>query len=488
MLPAGGDSDDASTLVNLSDETLILNRLPLGLLIFRDQEIVFTNRALARLIGYDDASSLRTAGLGAIFPDIEGTDEPAGPINELLRTDGTKVRVAARLQSVTWHGRPAMLLSAREIEVETDNSFPVRLFAESVAGELGLGLVEINRQGVILHANLRAAERLGADQFELIEKPLHHIVRREDVQHLRLFLERPARRAGEDWPCFTLPTTAEGQEMTIFTLGQAGIVSGYIALVRDEPAHAAPAQAPHNQSTADPALLARVSRGVRRPLNTIVGFSEIIRSGAFGPVENERYIEYARDIEAAGLEIAALVDELEDYARLQEGEYEAAPADFDLGLMLDQCLMRIRHQASISRVFVRSAISTRLPRIKADAPSLRQAVLNLLASAVELTPPGGQVVLSAQWESDGGISVHVRDSASDTRLLEDRFMVFREGTGPDGRALQPVKSTVGLPLTRSLLAVNACSLSVDPTSGAGTLVSLMIPADLISTNEEDAGE
>ena len=58
-------------------------------------------------------------------------------------------------------------------------------------------------------------------------------------------------------------------------------------------------------------------------------------------------------------------------------------------------------------------------------------------------------------------------------------MVFRDGVDKDGEQLQPVRSSVGLALTRSLLAVNACSLSVDPTAGAGTLFSLLIPAELV---------
>ena len=49
----------------------------------------------------------------------------------------------------------------------------------------------------------------------------------------------------------------------------------------------------------------------------------------------------------------------------------------------------------------------------------------------------------------------------------------------DGEQLEPVRSSVGLALTRSLLAVNACSLSVDPTPTTGTLFSLVIPSDVI---------
>jgi len=139
----------------------------------------------------------------------------------------------------------------------------------------------------------------------------------------------------------------------------------------------------------------------------------------------------------------------------------------------------VRGQASEARVLVRSAVSEQLPRITADRASLTQAVLNLLASAIDQTPVGGSVILSAQREGDGAVVVNVRDGGEARTDLGERFVVFRDGVGKDGEVLQPVRSSVGLALTRSLLAVNALSLSVDPAVGVGTMFSLLIPAELV---------
>src|SRR5690606_20813997 len=136
--------------------------------------------------------------------------------------------------------------------------------------------------------------------------------------------------------------------------------------------------------------------GVRRPLNTIIGFADLIRSAAFGTIENHRYLEYARDIKTAGQEIAVLVDELDDYARLKAGTFAVRPADLDLTALLESCVVRVRGQANAARVLVRTAIPEDLPHIRADRASLGQAVLNLLASAIDQTPASGSVILSAQ--------------------------------------------------------------------------------------------
>jgi K+-sensing histidine kinase KdpD len=144
--------------------------------------------------------------------------------------------------------------------------------------------------------------------------------------------------------------------------------------------------------------------------------------------------------------------------------------------------VRVRGQAAAAQVLVRTAISERLPHIRADRASLGQAVLNLLASAIDQTPAGGSVILSAQVEEDGAVTVNVRDSGAAGADPGERFVVFRDGVGKDGDALTPVRSSVGLALTRSLVAVNACRLSVDPAGPVGTIFSVVIPADLVAAH------
>jgi len=91
------------------------------------------------------------------------------------------------------------------------------------------------------------------------------------------------------------------------------------------------------------------------------------------------------------------------------------------------------------------------------------------------------VILSAQPEDDGTIAINVRDSSPQGADPDDRFVVFRDGVGRNGEALAPVRSSVGLALTRSLLAVSNGSLSVDPVpSNRGTIFSLAIPPEAVA--------
>jgi len=371
-----------------------------------------------------------------------------------------------------------LMLSASPAEAIRTHEGAVRAFAELAAEAREEGFVLADRAGKITHVSGSAATLLGGTSEELVGKPLAVFVRQADMEPLRTFLEKPARFTETARPNLIAATESGDAQMALFAEGQAGIVTGYFGFVSKRPGASVPEPAAADVEI-EPGLLGRLSRGIRRPLNTIIGFADMIRSAAFGQLENERYVEYARDIRTAGLEIAVLVDELDDFTRLRDGRYAPRPADVDLSALLESCMVRVRTQASAARVLVRSAISEALPRVHADRASLGQALLNLLASAIDQTPIGGSVILSAQTDEEGNVAIHVRDGAQGGTDFGERFVVFRDGVDKDGEELGPVRSSVGLALTRSLLAVNACSLSVDPTIGPGTLFSLRIPAELI---------
>lgn len=482
--PEGGavaaPSSSSGALVNLGGETLVLNRLPLGILVFRDQQILFANRAITEMTGYESVDSLRQAGLGAVFAGA-GSDGEAGPVNHLVQRDGTLVPVTARLQSISWQGRPALMLSASTTEVRTGHEDAVRAFAQGLAELRDDGFFEASRSGMISQANSVATTVLGGGKT-ILGQALSSLVSEEEMLALRAFLERPARFAETERPSLSL-RSADGQsDIHLFTQGQAGVISGYFGLVRvrtQEPQATLSAQ-----GDIDPALLARISRGVRRPLSTIIGYADLLRTEAFGTQGSERYEAYAQDIATAGQDIAALVDELDDYTRLREGRYLPERASLDLTELLETCVLRIRGQANGARVLLRNAISETLPRVTADRASLSQAVLNLLASAIDQSPTGGAVVISAQRLDDGGIAIHVRDNSNHALDMAERFVVYRDGQNAQGKALTPVRSSVGLALTRSLLAVNTVSLSVDPAGQSGVLFSLKVPSDLVDKTDQ----
>ncbi len=468
--------------INLSEEVLVLNRLPVGILIFRDQDILFANRALADLVGSPSISDLKAGGLAAIFPRVDDNNTAVGPILSIIDANGEPVNVQARLQGITWQERPALMLSAQARQ-NADNAPATeqnaRGFVRSVCELRDEGYFETDRGGLFCDVSPRALELLGQSRQQILGQPIRNFITPDQNEALQAFLEKPAKTAHTHQPFLELESLDRKLGFEIFARGNAGVVMGYFGAISPLLDESPLTRSPSHQGEAATLLLARLSRGIRRPLNTIMGFSELIGAQSFGEIENHRYVEYARDIQRAGEEISHLSDELDEYARLEDTQFTPESNSFSLGQLLDECMGLVRNQANRAQVFIRSSISNDLPHIMADRASLRQAMLNVLASAIAQTPAGGKVILSAQIEDDGSVGVHVRDSSSGPSGVDERFMVFREKNDRGKETMVAMKSSMGLALTRSLVSINSCALHVDPSAGTGTLMSLVIPVQLL---------
>ncbi|MGA7489873.1 MAG: histidine kinase dimerization/phospho-acceptor domain-containing protein, partial [Xanthobacteraceae bacterium] len=120
-------------------------------------------------------------------------------------------------------------------------------------------------------------------------------------------------------------------------------------------------------SSAKSDFLARVSHEMRAPLDAIIGFSEVMMEGRFGPVGNEHYREYLRDIHASGGHLLALIDDLLDLSKIEAGKLELTFANVSLNDLARQCVVSMRPQANREHVVIRTSLPPTLPQVVADA-------------------------------------------------------------------------------------------------------------------------
>jgi PAS domain S-box-containing protein len=222
-------------------------------------------------------------------------------------------------------------------------------------------------------------------------------------------------------------------------------------------------------------FLARVSHEIRTPLNAIIGFAEVMIEERFGPVENERYREYLRDIRTSGEHVVSLVNDLLDISKIEAGKLDLDFVAVPLNDLVRECIAMMQPQAGRGRVVLRSSLSRELPGIVADHRTMRQIVLNILSNAVKFTGPGGQVIASTSLAESGEAILRIRDTGEG--MSEDEL----------ARALEPVRQIatatlsdrtgtgLGLPLTKALVEANRANLAIRSARGEGTVVTVTFP-------------
>src|SRR5690606_36288538 len=125
-------------------------------------------------------------------------------------------------------------------------------------------------------------------------------------------------------------------------------------------------------SAAKSEFLARISHEMRTPLNAIIGFSEVMMEERFGPVGNERYRNYLKDINTSGAHLVSLLNDLLDLSKIEAGKMELSFERVDLNEVTQQAVAIIQAQTNRARVIVRTALSMNIPGIVADTRSVRQ--------------------------------------------------------------------------------------------------------------------
>jgi PAS domain S-box-containing protein len=485
-------------------DTTILDKLPVPVLIHSGDVLHYANRDFLEFTAYASVEELaERGGLDALFGDPyrgETDDDRSDRKLRLRRGDGLELPVEALLQSVPWKGGKALLLALRKVgrmPVLTPApglSIEQKLELEARITELST-IIDTATDGVVLIASdgtirsiSRPAEALfGIDSAEVAGKSFTALFAIESQRAARDYLNGLSENGvasvlndGRE----VIGREAQGRFIPLFmTIGKLPNLGGYCAVLRDitqwkraeEELTQSRAQA-ERASSQKTDFLARVSHEIRTPLNAIIGFSELMMDEKFGPIGNDRYRDYLRDINRSGNHVLDLVNDLLDISKIEAGEQEMAYEAVSLNDTLAEIVAIMQPQANRERVIIRSSFASRLPEVVADLRSVRQIALNLLSNAVRYTQAGGQVIVSTSYEASGDVVMRVRDTGigMTTAEIEQALKPFKQINAlkrarGDGTGL-------GLPLTKAMVEANRAKFTINSTPGEGTLVEITFPS------------
>ena len=205
-------------------------------------------------------------------------------------------------------------------------------------------------------------------------------------------------------------------------------------------------------------------------------------SERFGPIGNERYSEYLKNIHEAGTHLVSLINDMLDLSKVESGQLNLTFVNVSLNDLTQQCVGIMQPQANRARIIIRTSITPGVPQIVVDERSLRQILINLLANAIKFTGPGGQVIVSTAISDSGEVVLRVRDTGvgMTEKDIEAALEPYRQSAtsgswGSGGTGL-------GLPLTRALAEANRANFSIKSAPNAGTLVEVAFPRSRLAAN------
>jgi signal transduction histidine kinase len=223
-------------------------------------------------------------------------------------------------------------------------------------------------------------------------------------------------------------------------------------------------------------FLTATSHELRTPLNAILGFSEMLSQQMLGPLQNERYLEYAQIIHSSGVHLLSLVNDLLDLSKLDAGKLELRVERVQILKVIIDCVRFVETQATRAQVGISVHIYDGVNLLSGDVKRLHQMLLNLLSNALKFTPEGGEVTIDvfrrgtdiAISVSDTGIGIKTEDIPKVLEpfgQIESDLGRMHQGTG------------LGLPLTKELAELHGGSLTMESNIDVGTTVTITLPPD-----------
>ena len=484
----------------------LLDRLPMGVIVSRGDVPIVMNRTLLDMLGYRDIDQFFEAGgLDAMFrgrsTDQIGMAAKGGDI-ALMRRDGGIIAAEARMQTIQWGDLPASLMMFRRPSDDGESASQATLELELRRREADLqelhavldtatdGIVMLDADGRIMAMNRSAEALFGYDQNEVAGEafitllaPESHAAAIDYIEGLRAGGVAAVLNDGRE----LLGRERQGGSIPLFTtMGRIGTAPDlkYCIVMRDiTPWKKAEADLIAAKRAAELAnaqksdFLARMSHEIRTPMSAIMGFAEVMLDERFGPIGNERYRDYLKDMHMSGAHVISLINDLLDISKIEAGRADLTFIRLDLNDEAAKAAHLMENEARRNRVILRMNLDDAVPAIVADERSIKQIFLNLLSNAIKFSEAGGEVIVSTTLSERGEVVLRIRDTGIGMR--EEDIATALEPFRQVGTARRAGGTGLGLPLTKALVEANRASLSIRSAPDKGTLVEVIFPPNRV---------
>ena len=477
-------------------DTSIMDNLPVAIVIYRSGETLYANRKMLDAVDYESIEELAEAGGVDILFEREKAPSADTTSNQTILTkSGSQLNVNPILQTVPWKGEKALLLSfAPTGELHIDEPLALEINSSSevqnILDTTSDGILLLDGEGNILSANASAEALFGYSYDPANTDHIRKLLSEESHENVQQYIDSLSETGVGNLlneGVEALAQEANGGLFPIFlNITKMPSNQKLCAVVRDmtswkkaeeEINQSRQAAVDANEQKSE--FLAHVSHEIRTPLNAIIGFSDVMIEERFGPVENERYREYLRDINRSGNHVLELVNDLLDLSKIEAGKLELAFEAVDLNQIIAETVALLQPQANSNRIIIRTSLSRAVPKVVADIRSIRQIVLNLVSNAIKFSNPNSQVIVSTVYDHNGEVTLRIRDTGEGMTQseVEEALKPFHQVHSVSERSGEG--TGLGLPLTKALIEANRAVFDLESESGNGTIAHVRFPTQRV---------
>jgi PAS domain S-box-containing protein len=345
-----------------------------------------------------------------------------------------------------------------------------------------VGYCTINEQGLILESNFMAAVLMDTVRSDLVHQPVSRFIVKEyqdayyrcrktlfeDASPQECELQMLKRSGTQFWVHLRMSAAKDAQGVTVQRMVLSDIserkrMDGLLQSKNQELEVARSVADRASQAKSD--FLSNMSHELRSPLNSILGFAQLIDMGTPTPTATQK--ANVDQIVRAGWHLLDLICEILDLTSIESGHLTLDMRPVPVAELLSDCRALMEPQAGKKDINMEFSSVRDDLAAQVDPTRLKQVMINLLSNAIKYNRPSGTVKVTCSQQAGRRLRIGVRDSGDglSSENLAQLFQPFnrlgQETTAQEGTG-------IGLALSKRLVELMGGTIGVQSTVGVGS--------------------
>ena len=228
-------------------------------------------------------------------------------------------------------------------------------------------------------------------------------------------------------------------------------------------------------------FVANASHELRTPLSSLIGFIDTLRGpAADDPPAQTRFLGIMAE---QAQRMNRLIDDLLSLSRIELTEHQLPAARVNLPDLIHRLAAGFEPQVATRRIRLDVRVPPSLPRVLGDDGQLEQVLQNLVDNAVKYGREGGVVTVSAgrvmpggRWPGRPGVTLSVSDDGQGIARAHIPRLTERFYRADKGRSRAVGGTGLGLAIVKHIVNRHRGQLLIESQEGAGTVVTVWLPA------------
>jgi PAS domain S-box-containing protein len=228
-------------------------------------------------------------------------------------------------------------------------------------------------------------------------------------------------------------------------------------------------------------FLAMFSHELRSPLNSIIGFSELLTAD-MQDLQPDRFQEFMQNIQASGRHLQQILNDILDLSKIEAGQLELHIASYPAAYFEETVGRVLAGRLEEKKIRCTWNLDPELDELVVDQTRFKQILINLVSNAVKFSQEGSEVIVASHREGNDML-FSVQDSGAGIRPEEIPvlFRPFRQAESGKGKNKEGIG--LGLAITKKLVELHGGTIWIQSEWGKGTTVSFRIPLIVDATSE-----